>query len=425
VKKIVFLLALSAVMHGQNLKLCRERFNQYLNWKNSLNSIVKFDADALYLYSAGKKEFAIYSDELNIMAHLFENSTVEDQMRIMKAKGTRRYSQKEKDSLLVAVDDEREVIRQKDSLPLRGYKIAIDPGHFGTTLKEAEVEQKFLYFTRPAAEGKGSDTVQLFESTLTFNTAKILQSILEEQGAKVFLTREQANFTSFNCTFDDWMQLHKKRSLDSLRQNDQISAARYNQLVRSNNYNFFWNFFRDYDLANRAKKVNEFAPHVTLIIHYNVDEKNAPWKANTKKNFTMAFIGGAFTAANVDRLENKMHLLRMIVTDQLWRSEKLAGNTVANFNRVLQVPVAGPGSAQYLRDNCMATATPGVFCRNLVLCRKINSALVYGESLYQDNEKECAELMKCDVDAYGIKTSERLVKVANCYYEAVFDFLIN
>ena len=68
---------------------------------------------------------------------------------------------------------------------------------------------------------------------------------------------------------------------------------------------------------------------------------------------------------------------------------------------------------------------PGVFSRNLVLCRAINAPLVYGESLYQDNEKECNDLMRCNVEIYGLLTSERVTKVAASYYEALFGFLRN
>ena len=71
-------------------------------------------------------------------------------------------------------------------------------------------------------------------------------------------------------------------------------------------------FFRDFDLNNRAKIMNDFFPHASLIIHYNVDEKNNPWKQTTKKNYTMAFIGGAFTRDNLTNYENKIHSLHFI-----------------------------------------------------------------------------------------------------------------
>ena len=421
----ILLLAGSFAMQSQTMQQCRDRYNRYLNFKGKLNSVVHFEDNGVFIYSGGKKDLAVYADELAVMAQLFEFASLEDQMRFMKWKGTRHLNQKVKDSLQAGVNDDKAVIKKTDSLPLRGYRIAIDPGHFGTNMKDAMVEQKFVYFLKPAILGGGTDTVQLYESTLTYNTARIVESVLKERGADVFLTRERADYTSFNLTFSDWCKLHKKRTLDSLKKSGSMTPARYNQLIKANDYNFFWDFFRDYDLANRAKKVNDYDPHVTVIIHFNVDEKNAPWKNHSKKNFTMAFIGGAYIASNIDKLENKMHLLRMIVTDQLTRSEKLSGKTVENFHKALEVPIAKSNDALYLRDNCISVPTPGVFCRNLVLCRKINSPMVYGESLYQDNEKECLDLMKCDVDAYGVKTNQRIVKVASCYYEAVYDFLLN
>jgi len=70
----------------------------------------------------------------------------------------------------------------------------------------------------------------------------------------------------------------------------------------------------------------------------------------------------------------------------------------------------------------LKTPSAGVFCRNLALCRKINSPLVYGESLYQDNVIESKELMKTDLDIYGIKANERVFNVAGAYYEAVMSF---
>jgi len=66
-----------------------------------------------------------------------------------------------------------------------------------------------------------------------------------------------------------------------------------------------------------------------------------------------------------------------------------------------------------------------VYCRNLLLCRKINSVMVYGESLYQDNEYEAGELMRYDKDLYGVSTNSRLISVAKSYYEALLQILKN
>lgn len=108
----------------------------------------------------------------------------------------------------------------------------------------------------------------------------------------------------------------------------------------------------------------------------------------------MAFIGGGFTASDLNGQENKIHFLRLLLSDQLNRSEQLAGHTVKRFTNYLGIPPAKTSDATYLADKCVSTPSKGVYCRNLALCRKVNSTLVYGESLYQDHHSECVELMK-------------------------------
>jgi hypothetical protein len=114
-----------------------------------------------------------------------------------------------------------------------------------------------------------------------------------------------------------------------------------------------------------------------------------------------------------------------LLTKQLIHSEKLASLTVQNFNKNLGIEMAQQFDADYLLNNCLTTQNKGVFTRNLVLCRLINSPLVYGEALYQDNTKECEALMKLDKTIRNIKTNERILNTAQSYYDAVFVFLKN
>jgi hypothetical protein len=408
---------------GQTIKQCKERFDKYLNFKGSLNNIVKFEENVIHICnSKGNKEFSIYSHEIEMLGEFFEHTTYKQQEELLKLKGTKKYSRRQRDSVWIYVDDRKKISKGKKKFPLEGYRVAIDPGHFGTNLKDARIEQKYLYFVKDSVNSP-LDTVKVFESELNFITAQLLKKMLEEQGAKVFLTRSRPDFTSFDCSYSDWLFIHKQRVLDSLKNKDAITNERYKQLVKAEPYFFFWEFFRDYDLANRAKKINNFNPHVSAIIHYNVDEKNDPWNKTTEKNFTMAFIGGAFTAGNLDRTETKLHFMRLLLTKQLNQSEKLAAQTVLNFNKNLKVEVASQFDAEYLKDNCLPTMSKGVFARNLLLCRIINSPLVYGEALYQDCGRECTELMKKDIEKYGIKTNDRLLKTALSYYQALMPFL--
>lgn len=417
---LFLLLALSG--SGQTIAECRKRFDDYLNFRGSLNGQVSFEKEAIYLLNdKGQREFAFYAGELALLSEFFANSSLKEQENLLAKKKLRRFSTRERDSLLIATDDKRPP-RVPHGKPLSGYRIAIDPGHFSTNLRDAKVEQKYLYFLRDSLADP-TDTVKLFESLLTFNTAQHLRIMLEAQGAEVLLTRSQSNYTSFNCTWERWLKEHRRRHLDSLKQKQLISPERHKQLSKASDYKLFWDFFRDYDLANRARKVNAFNPHLTVIIHFNVDETNDPWRKTTERNFTMAFIGGAVTRDHLQRSEGRINFLRLLLTPQLNESERLAAATVRNFHKELKIPVAAQLDATYLKDNCLATNSPGVFCRNLILCRKINSPLVYGESLYQDNVKESRLLMQDDHDLYGIKASIRLSQVARCYFDAVMEFV--
>jgi N-acetylmuramoyl-L-alanine amidase len=419
---VCLIVALPFIAHAQTIQACKQRFDTYLNFHNSLNKTVRFEQDAFFLMKQGKKEFAVYANEAAPLSLFFQNSTLEQQEMLYQMKGVRRLTSRELDSLTTTLQEKTKPEPASALHPLKGYRIAIDPGHFSTTLSDAESEQKYLLFV-PDSLHAPYDTIKIFESQLTYNTAHILKGMLQDKGAEVLLTRDQPGFTSFNCTYTDWIKLYKKRTLDSLYKTGGLTAVKYKKLLSCSKRDFFWDFFRDYDLVNRAKKINAFSPHATAIIHFNVDEKNAPWKKQSKNNFSMVFIGGAFTEDGLNKKGNKLDFLRLMITDQLNRSESLAARTVSNFNEILEIPIAKAVDADYLKNNSMITLSPGVFCRNLALCRKINSPLVYGESLYQDNENECRLLMRCDMDMYGVKANDRLRKVALSYYSALFSFL--
>lgn len=412
-KFCIFLLLLSSTVRTQTVSDCRERFNQYLNFRGSLSGQVRFDSHSITLLSGGKPSLIFYEEELPVLSLFFQTAPFQQQEFLLRSKGTQKLPLRTLDSLKKFSSIKAFSFASSDSQPLKGYRIALDPGHSAITLAEAKWEQKFLYFPKP---GNSGDSVRLFESELTFKTAEILKKMLEEKGATVMLTRQAADFTSFGCTLSDWLQHHKKRTLDSLLRIGNLSSAKHQQLIKASDYKVFWDFFRDYDLSHRASLINSFQPNVTLIIHYNVDEKNVPWDKPTPKNFTMAFIGGAFTADNLSRSEGKVNFVRLLISPQLNQSQVLAAETVKQFNKQLGIRIAQSTDADYLKNNCLTTSSPGVFCRNLALCRKINSPLVYGESLYQDNTSESDLLMRKEKDKRGIEVIFRLNQVALGYY---------
>lgn len=422
--RVLFLLFLCFnVGHSQTISDCKKRFDNYLNFKGSLSNLVKFEKDSIVIHnSKGQKEFTAYQKELPMLAEVFEHYDFNMLSTFYKAKANKKLYKHQRDSIQIYLDRPKNNTIKQNKGNLTGVKIAIDAGHLASSFTEAMNEQKFLYFLRDSIKSV-LDTVKLFEGDLTYKTSIILKNMLEEKGATVFLTRPTQSLSSFGISYSTWFNTRKQIVLDSLMLLNKLDAKEYRKLNNLPEYNFFWDFFRDYELVNRARIINEFKPHLTLIIHYNVDEKNVPWKKTTPANFTMAFIGGCFTAERLETIESKFNFMRLLFSNQLNASEHLAKHTVEQFHENLQIPIACQDDADYLKNNCLSAKSHGVYSRQLILCNKINSPLVYGESLYQDNIDESKWLMDNSKTYYGIATNDRVYKVALSYFNAVINYL--
>ncbi len=412
-------LIISFSVSSQTVIDLKKRYDTYLNFNGSLNSLVSFNANSVSVLNAGKSEFTVFTDEQPTLSFLLKKLNPTDFLVIYKWKKNTHLSSKQLDSLKGTIQDITISASQFSSL--KGKKIAIDPGHFAGNMEVARIEQKFIEFI-PSPLNTLKDTIRFNEGVLTFQTAEILKQRLLEQGANVMVTRPKQNYTSFQITYDDWISKRKKPVLDSLLKENAIDKKRYTRLMNLGKDKLFWEFFRDYELMERVRIINEFKPDVTVIIHYNVDEKNTDWINPTKKNFTMTFIGGGITGDNFAKPINKVHFLRLLLTNQINESEKLASLTVNQFSKQMTIPIAQKNDADYLRDNCLKAPSNGVFCRNLALCRTINSPLVYGECLYQDNINECLNLNKADYEIYGQKLPKRIYEASNCYYNALNEY---
>ncbi len=413
-KLFFYFIFIPNIIFSQSISDLKTRFDTYLNFNGSLNQSVSFTEKSVSIKNAGKSDFTVYEGEQEILTTLLKTKKTSEFITIYNWKKNNRLSKKQIDSLAKTISQ----VTYLSSTSLQGKRIAIDPGHFAGNMTDAKVEQKFIDFS-PYSSNLLKDTIRFNEGTLTYQTATILKHKLEEQGAIVMVTRPQQNYTAFQITYDTWFVKRKKIVLDSLVKTNSMDSKRYAVLMKLPKQKLFWEFFRDFELGERARLINEFKPDATVIIHYNVDEKNTDWVNPTTKNYTMTFIGGGMTADNFSKTINKIHFLRLLLSDQLNQSEKLASLTVNQFNKELHIPIAQKHDADYLRDNCLKTPSSGVFCRNLALCRMINSPLVYGEALYQDNMKECNQLCKNDYEINNQKVPKRIYETAMCYYQAL------
>jgi N-acetylmuramoyl-L-alanine amidase len=291
-------------------------------------------------------------------------------------------------------------------LPLQGLKVAMDPGHFGGAL--AKVEARYIDM-EPSLKINSREDIQFNEGTLTLLTAKRLRELLEAQGVVVFLTKEALG-EGGGVSYKKWRE----------GEFDHLKSMSESQIFRKG--------YVPYDLKIRAEKINNFDPHLTLIIHFNAGAGNNPntdQNLGTENNYNMAFVPGSFMDDELETSENRFEFLRLLVTPDLEASIALSEFAVQSFQKHLGVPTVSAieeiPNKNYLEKNCILLS-PGVYARNLTLTRLIHSPLCYGETLCQDNYEECQRLVLQDIVIDGIKTSSRIEQVAQSYFHTILNY---
>ncbi len=308
--------------------------------------------------------------------------------------------------------------------PLQGVKIALDPGHMAGDMEMAKIEGKFIEFDHKAKP------ISFYEAHLTLCTALMMKEQLEQLGAKVLITREKPGIAAHGSTFYDWYNIKVYETIDSLSNIDKLTEdeSRYLKKVRRRNTDLskkiiYNRLFKYIDYRARAEKINNFQPHLTLIIHYNVDAENKNWKQPSPRNFTMAFIPGSFVEDELKDPEDQLDFLRLLFSQDIENSMSFSSFIVQSLHKELNIPLANQQSEQYLSDYSIATNEKGVFARNLSLTRKVHGTICYAEALYQDNINEYLLLNQTNVNIDQLKCSDRLITAANAYIKGILNYI--
>jgi N-acetylmuramoyl-L-alanine amidase len=403
----------------------KEKYEQkiklLLDKEDALQSFYAVDEQGISIFAnaednlSNKPEMRLSWSEVPQFKALMREAPAQEALRIMIEKKTEPF----KPAIIAAyVKPSITGITPEPLKPLKGLRVALDPGHMAGDMSMARIEKKFLDM-KPDSTGKLNEQVQIMEGMLTLQTALLLKSRLEAAGAEVMLTRSKPGESAFGKTFDEWIKTDMKRSLDSLDKAGKLTPSEKQTQLKGTKRDVFRKIFFELELQKRAEKINAFKPDLTVIIHYNVDESNTDWKQPSEVNYNMAFVAGSFMKGELSTPLARLEFLRLIVTDDIESSVKFSSIAAQQFEEQLQVRLAGPNDAKYLTQACMSTSAKGVYARNLTLTRLVHGTLVYGETLCQDNIKECIALQRKDGMWDGITTSMRVKQVADTYYNAI------
>ena len=367
----------------------------------------------------------IYPDEYTLATRLLDCLPADSLWQLFSHKQTNRWPKSFSHHLCP-----KQVYRPaNDSLqPLKGLKVALDPGHIAGDIRLAEAEGKYVKMR--ASRKTRYEDIQFFEANLTLATAYLIRDELEELGAKVFMSRTQAGHGAMGISYEEW----KATKWDSIMQAEieaglLTEAEKEYWLTETRTDLIMGRFFTPYDLKLRAEKINAFRPHLTLIIHYNIHSPNwdnrDEWGFFTPadENYAMAFVPGSFMEGELNDSLAKVNFLRLLLSEDVNASIDLT-DAFMRYSELLTAvpPVSQDLHLNYLDRASIFTKKPGVYARNLGLTRTIKGPVCYGESLCQDYMKEARMLNKKNMEVEGLWVSDRLTWIAKAYVEAVKEF---
>jgi hypothetical protein len=273
------------------------------------------------------------------------------------------------------------------------------------------------------------DTVRFNEGNLNLATAYLLKQKLEAEGAEVMITRNAKGHSAFDKSFEQWLKDDFANALEEEKNKGKIDITLYQKLKTSKDLPYIYDrFFKYLDFRERARKINAFQPHLTIVIHYNIDSPN--WDRRKEDvyqpsdaNYSMVFLAGGFMKKELADPRDRMEFLRLLLSDDLDNSLQICEKVQHKFVHDLKVPsVPHDDRLSYLKRGCVYADKEGIYARNLALTRMVRSPLCYGETLCQDDGKEARALAKEEIPAGDLMTSPRVAETAHAYFEAIHSY---
>jgi N-acetylmuramoyl-L-alanine amidase len=322
----------------------------------------------------------------------------------------------------------RHKIQGTPSLPLRGLRVSIDPGHMGEAFWD-DLTGKFI------KDSKGN---YLSEGVLALQTSLLLQAELKKLGAEVELTRMgMTSVTSMDIKdlpipkfaknelldqeFSPWFLKLLTAGVDgTLFRAFENSPDRKKLWSESSRANYF---ILKEDLWARAEKINKFNPDIVLILHYDILTNGSDGHGINKNspNQTKIFVsGGYFDTEFGSRRARKQFAAKLLNQTQWEESISLSKNILAQYHSKLGLEFAPSAQGGLFVE-------PGIFARNLTLPRFLNApAISYIETLFYNRPEEFYALSDAKypmiINGVNYPYSDRLVAIVNALKQGVINY---
>jgi len=297
-------------------------------------------------------------------------------------------------------------LKNPPAQPLRGLRIALDPGHIGGEFARME-ERVFKMNNGPGEQ----------EAVQNLIVARLLAPQLQRAGATVLFTKNGFKPVT-DANPQQFRELAAKYVHENVATRPDVRAmgelAREAFLLDATRKRMELEFYRNAELRARAALVNDkLRPDLTLCIHFNAtsdDGRPAP------DNRLMVMIHGCYTPDSVDTPQRKFELLWKLLENS-HPTELAAADAIS---RVMGTDMKLPPESARLGPNSAAVGNNPYLCvRNVIANRLYRGPVVYLEPYYQNNPTTYARLLAGDYDGEREFGGQRLRSIFREYADAV------
>ncbi|MFT4550639.1 MAG: N-acetylmuramoyl-L-alanine amidase [Verrucomicrobiales bacterium] len=285
-------------------------------------------------------------------------------------------------------------------LPLKGIKIAIDPGHIGGDW--AKMEERWYQI-----DGEGTEVK---EGELTLKVAQLLEPELEALGAKVTLVRTK-NEPVTKHRPEDFIELATKELAMESPTPEAIEAR--SKIM----------FYRWSEIRARAKKINKLIkPDLTLCLHFNAESWGDPAQPQlVNRNHLHLLINGTYSnhefSLHDQRLDLMKRLLQRVHPEELKLSSAVA-DSMADATRLPAYVYTKP-TAQRVSDN------PFIYARNLMANRIYYCPTVFLEPYVMNSEEVYERIGAGDYEGQKEVSGKLRKSIFREYADGVIDGLVD
>jgi len=253
------------------------------------------------------------------------------------------------------------------SRPLKGLRIALDPGHIGGDW--AKLEGRYF---------KIDDDPSVEEAKLNMITCNLLAERLQADGAEILWAKRD-----YEPTTDLRPDSLHREAIAALafhpdttkRKSDEAAIER----MISNEAALL--FYRVAEIRARAELVNKQHPDLTICVHYNADDWGDPNNPTLiGRSRLVIFINGSYEKGELAADDTKYDLLRKLLDRTAAQEERgcdLVGQEM--LDTLKYPPEAYTGYFAH-----RVTHVPSVYARNLLANRLYHGPVIYCEGPYMN-----------------------------------------